>query len=100
MSVLGSDPVALHALASDLERIARGQAPTEASLAGSPRLRYWRLGTVRVPVLIGLVEGHPNAGPGLIKTSPLAAIDMENGTWARTLNRWYSLTQPANGFDG
>jgi hypothetical protein len=44
-----------------------------------------------VPVLFGQVSGHPELPDGPVMTSPIFAADFENGTWCRTLSRWYAL---------
>ena len=86
-------------LASDLTRIAEGRDPRDEVLARAPVLTNWSYfsdpGGVR---LMGLVAGHPSAGPGPILTSILFAIDPQL-KWARTLSRFYVLGDYARPFD-
>ena len=44
--------------------------------------------------LIGHVSGHPQLGDTMAATSPLWFAD-PNGTWVRTLSRFYRLGTPA-----
>lgn len=90
------NPRKLHLLAGDLERITRGWGPSTADLTGAPSLTNWRLSWERVPVLCGMVSGHPELADGLVATSQLFAGDFENGTWCRTMSRWYRLDAKAN----
>ena len=83
--------VRLRPLADDLDAIARGRSPKANVLACAPILSKWCFfaapGGVR---LMGVVDGHPEAGPGPILTSPLYAVDPKL-EWARTLSRFYRL---------
>lgn len=67
--------------------------PSSQDLAMAPRLSAWRPEFDRMerPVLIGWVEGHPTLGYTCVATSRLIALD-PNMTWARTVNRWYALS--------
>jgi hypothetical protein len=81
----------LHALADDLEMIATGRTPDAVVLARAPVLSAWSyLADANGVRLMGVVQGHPNVGPGPILTSPLYAIDPQL-QWARTLSRFYRL---------
>ena len=83
--------VRLRSLADDLDAIARGRSPEVDVLARAPILSEWCFfaapGGVR---LMGVVEGHREAGPGPILTSTLYAVDPKL-EWARTLSRFYRL---------
>ena len=85
------DSSVLRRLADDMERISAGQGATAGDLALAPVLMGWHLDWRRVPVLSGTVAGHPRLRGGPVTTSQLVAFDVENGMWARTLNRWYAL---------
>jgi len=88
-----ADAVQLHRLANDMERIARGAGPSVGDLARCPVMLDWKLDFIKVPVLVGIVAGHPDVGPGLARTSQLFGLDIEGGRWARTLNNWYALSR-------
>lgn len=90
-ATLFTSPLKLHLLAGDLEKISRGRGPSRGDLNGAPVLTDWRLRWDRVPVLFGQVSGHPELPDGPVMTSPIFAADFENGTWCRTLSRWYAL---------
>jgi hypothetical protein len=84
----------LRVLADDLERIAAGTAPTAAELADAPVMFDWR--SVLSPVglrLFGRVTGHPRLGDTDAMTSQLWAAG-DDGTWIRTLSRFYKLGNP------
>lgn len=81
----------LRTLADDLERIARGEHPTEADLDDAPRLSDWRVYVSPLPFLVGTVIGHPKIGDGrLCRTSGLVTFDPVAG-YARTFSRFYRL---------
>lgn len=69
--------------------------PGKADLANAPALEQWRalLGAGGMPVLWGVVTGHPQIGADFMTTSRLIAIDAAMG-WARTVSRWYRLGPP------
>jgi hypothetical protein len=84
----------LRILADDLERMAAGTSPTEADLANAPVVFAWR--TALSPVglrLFGRVTGHPKLGDSNAMTSQLWAA-CGDGTWVRTLSRFYRLGEP------
>jgi hypothetical protein len=84
----------LRILADDLERIAAGAAPTAAELADAPVMFDWR--SVLSPAglrLFGRVTGHPRLGDTDAMTSQLWAAG-DDGTWIRTLSRFYNLGNP------
>lgn len=94
-----TEPIAmaerLEALAADLRRLSSGHAPSPADLAIAPKLRHWGVFSRSAMALIGNVEGHPRIGDDRrVVTSEIYALDT-NGTWARTMNRYYRLV-PAN----
>ena len=83
--------VRLRPLADDLDAIARGRSPQANVLARAPILSDWCFFAAPGGVcLMGVVDGHPDAGPGQILTSPLYAVDPKL-EWARTLSRFYRL---------
>lgn len=80
-------------LADDLERVARGEHPTEAELRDAPRLTDWSLHLLPLPLpfLSGIVVGHPLIGDGrLCRTSEVMIFDPAAG-YARTFSRFYRL---------
>lgn len=88
---LFADPLKVSLVARDLERITRGSGPSLGDLNAAPVLVDWHLHWERIPVLTGVVAGHPERRDGLIMTSQLFALDLAHGGWARTMSRWYSL---------
>jgi hypothetical protein len=89
----------LHILADDLDRIRVGRAPVEADLAEAPLMVDWR------PVisphglrLLGFVAGHPRLGNTHAMTSQVWAAGAD-GTWIRTLSRFYRLGLPLHDED-
>ena len=79
------------ALAEDLERIARGEHPSDEDLRDAPKLSGWRVFVLPIPHLIGTVVGHPDIGDGrLCRTSELVTFDPFSG-YARTFSRFYRL---------
>ena len=88
-----ADPLTMHQLARDLERIARGQGPTPAELRNAPLLTGWQVHPASTPVLVGSVTGHPERRDGAVVTSHLYALDFDHRLWARTMNRWYRLAE-------
>jgi hypothetical protein len=74
-------------------RIDAGEAPTAADLADAPVLSDWKIGVDGrgLPLLIGVVIGHPRIADGHIAyTSTLIRIDA-GASWARTVSRYYRL---------
>jgi hypothetical protein len=81
----------LSALAEDLQRIARGEHPTERVLRDAPILTDWRVSLSPTPHLVGTVVGHPKIDDGRIcRTSELITFDPVSG-YARTFSRFYRL---------
>ncbi|MCE4226675.1 hypothetical protein HCU64_23310 [Methylobacterium sp. C25] len=83
-------------LASEMQAIAKGREPTDASLAGAPILDDWW--QVAHPlwghvVLLGRVTGHPLLGTANIHTSALRALALDL-SWARTTSRLCRLGIP------
>jgi hypothetical protein len=80
----------LRALADDAAHLQRTRSVSPSLLQTAPLLEYWvpvqRLQGVR---LVGQVEDR------MIITSPLWFADPD-GTWIRTLSRFYRLGPPAN----
>ncbi len=71
--------------------------PTPGDLAGAPVLSHW----IAVEdlesdgaTLMGSAPEHPICVGKLIMTSRLCGI-AEDGSWARTISRWYRLEHPA-----
>ncbi|WP_048709321.1 DUF6634 family protein [Microvirga massiliensis] len=87
------------ALEADLARLRAGVLPNETELQDAPVLHDWRL-VIRagepLPSLTGILAGaHPHATPGRrIVTSMVAALDIQNRHWARTVSRFYVLGPP------
>ena len=84
----------LRTLADDRERIAAGTAPTVAELAEAPVMLDWRCALSPVGLrLIGRVSEHPRLGDTDAMTSQVWAAGRD-GTWIRTLSRFYRLAVP------
>ena len=71
--------------------------PTPGALALAPILSHWI--AIENPqshgaVLMGSAPDHPICIGNLIMTSCLCGI-AEDGSWARTVSRWYRLRAPA-----
>jgi|APMI01.1.fsa_nt_gi hypothetical protein len=81
----------LRELADDMEAIEEGVAPTEQDLMSAPVLTGWSQLPQQVPVIAGIVAGHPSL-QNFIMTSQVYASD--GRTWVRTLSRWYRLGPP------
>ncbi len=81
----------LRELANDLEAIEEGVAPKEQDLLSAPILTGWSQLPQQVPVIAGVVAGHPSL-ENFIMTSQVYASDGQ--TWVRTLSRWYRLGRP------
>ncbi|MEL6061880.1 MULTISPECIES: DUF6634 family protein [unclassified Methylobacterium] len=85
-------------LNADLDRLQRGEEPSEAELADAPFLDRWRLvgypgfgpGAGRL-CAHGNVQRHPRLPSGPCWTSPIVA--MGDG-WIRTESRFYALGEP------
>lgn len=85
------------ALAEDLERIARGEHPTERDLRHAPSLSDWHVVVFPIPHLIGIVVGHPEIADGrTCRTSELVTFDPGLG-YARTFSRFYRLESRGTG---
>lgn len=78
-----------------LERLERGESPTEEDLNRAPLLNYWTvIPHGRFLVLQGQVAGHPKLDDNdFIETSPLVWLAPDR-TIARTLSRFYRLGVP------
>lgn len=84
----------LRTLADDCERLALGRKVLPILLAKAPLLEDWVPTVTALGVqLVGRVSGHPLHGDSAIVTSPLWFADPD-GTWARTLSRYYRLGPP------
>ena len=71
--------------------------PTPGDLAQAPILSHWI--AIENPqshgaLLMGSAPDHPICVGNLIMTSYLCGI-AEDGSWARTISRWYRLQEPA-----
>lgn len=82
----------LRALADDLERLAAGQAPTEADLADAPQIDAYEFIARSVPAIYGLNDGHPRLSSPTLTTTQLWVLNEKQG-WARTYSRYYRLGQ-------
>jgi hypothetical protein len=84
----------LRILADDSERLALGLPVSAILLANAPLLEDWVPMVTPLGVqLVGQVSGHPLHLDRAIVTSPIWFADPD-GTWARTLSRYYSLGPP------
>jgi hypothetical protein len=74
--------------------------PTDADLAEAPVLDYWRpyISHQGAPILWGIASGHPKIKEGWVSTSQLVAIDPDKA-WARTVSRWYALSNPFSDYE-
>lgn len=81
---------AYRSITRDLERVVRGDGPSEADLANAPMLDLWGFVASQDVCLYGYVTDHPTCGPGPITSSTLCILDPLGG-WARTYSRWYRL---------
>jgi hypothetical protein len=85
----------LHHLARDGVRLAQLGFVPPSQLQTAPLLdRYRPIVTSLGVRLVGHVTGHPELGSREIVTSQLWWAD-PNGTWVRTLSRYYRLGAPA-----
>ena len=90
------DLARLEALAADLRAYAEGRLPTEAELAAAPLLSHWYpTPDGSAARLAGLVEGHPQVGPGGCITSRIHAVDRSYG-WMRSYSRLWRLGPPVS----
>jgi hypothetical protein len=84
----------LRALADDCDRLERGRSVSPALLQKAPLLEDWVPAITPQGVqLIGHVTGHPLLGDCAAATTPLWFAD-PNGTWVRSLSRFYRLGPP------
>jgi hypothetical protein len=84
----------LRALADDCERLELRCPVSSTLLAKAPLLEDWTPTVTPLGVhLVGRVNGHPLQGDRKIATSPVWFADPD-GTWARTLSRYYRLGRP------
>jgi hypothetical protein len=87
-------PAKLRELAADIEHIHSGEGPTRVELASAPLIVGWHSALTPVGLrLIGFVAGHPRLGNTAAMMSQIWAADAE-GTWIRTLSRFYRLGVP------
>ncbi|WP_431355661.1 DUF6634 family protein [Agrobacterium vaccinii] len=71
-----------------------GTLDTDRILAGAPVLSHYKLVLGWSHALKGVVQGHPSLPDGReIVTSQLIYLDPNLGL-ARTLSRWYRVTDP------
>jgi hypothetical protein len=83
----------LRNLKDDVARLSAGWRPAADDLAAAPLLDDWYFALYPGSVdlcLCGRVNGHPSLSNGMITTSPLVTIRIEDG-WARTFSRFYRL---------
>lgn len=75
-----------------LERIQRGDSPTDEELVAAPQLDFWCVTDSQPwPELTGVVSGHPTLPEGSqIVTSKLLWLS-DDRTSARTVSRFYRL---------
>jgi hypothetical protein len=85
----------LRALADDAARLQHSRSPSPALLKAAPLIEDFVIAQTPLGLqLIGHVSGHPRLGDTMAATSPLWFAD-PNGTWVRTLSRFYRLGTPA-----
>jgi hypothetical protein len=79
----------------ELAKLKRGEMPTEAELENAPHLSDWLLEEVDGGYrrLGGVVTGHPRIHPGWCWTSVVLFV-ARDGSWARTISRYYRLGKP------
>lgn len=84
----------LSGLVSDMRELRSGTSVED--LAGeAPVLDRWVHGERPALCLMGLSTGHPTLpGTGRLITTSDLWLFSEDGTWARTLSRWYRLGDP------
>lgn len=82
----------LRALADDLDKIAAGQAPSAADLAGAPTISRWRpeLNERRQAAVSGIVSGDPLHADGTRIWLDIVAVDPDVA-WILSLFGWYLL---------
>jgi hypothetical protein len=81
-------------LADDCDRLERGRPVSPVLLQKAPLLEDWVPAITPQGVqLIGHVTGHPLLGDCAAATTPLWFAD-PNGTWVRSLSRFYRLGPP------
>jgi len=86
----------LRALADDAARLLYSRSVSPVLLKGSPLLEDFVIAQTPFGLqLIGRVTGHPLLGDRMAATSPLWFADPD-GTWIRTLSRFYRLGPPAD----
>ena len=85
----------LRALADDCARLGLEYPVSPTLLQSAPLLEEWTPAmTPRGLVLVGLVSGHPIHGDRSVISSPVWFADPD-GSWVRTLSRFYRLGLPA-----
>jgi hypothetical protein len=86
----------LRALADDAARLLHNRSVSPVLLKGSPLLGDFVIAQTPLGLqLVGHVSGHPRLGDRMAATSPLWFADPD-GTWVRTLSRFYRLGPPAD----
>jgi len=93
---LEAEILRLCALITDLQMLQLGLGAGELASRDVPILDRWALFERAAPCLIGLSTGHPklHGKDRLMSTSDLRLL-AEDGSYARTLSRWYRLGRPA-----
>jgi hypothetical protein len=86
----------LRALANDCGRLELERTVSPILLQKAPLLEDWVPALTPGGVqLIGHASGHPVHGDRIVMTTPLWFADPD-GSWVRTLSRFYQLGPPAN----
>lgn len=88
----------LEKLAADMRRMAAGDWPRAEEYNSAPIMDLWNLGSVAIPTLEGISQGHPHLPMGPTTTTEVWCIDLHRG-WARTLSRLYQLGECMDGTD-
>lgn len=82
-------------LAEDLHLIKAGLGPLPEDLLHAPQIDEWRVTQRRYEVLEGTASDHPVLITGDHIRTSLAACLGQDRKWARTLSRYYRLSNPA-----
>ncbi|MDA9479681.1 hypothetical protein XI03_35355 [Bradyrhizobium sp. CCBAU 65884] len=85
----------LRRLADDCDRLELHRSVLPSTLKNAPLLENWLPSLTPEGLhLVGVASGHPIHGDRIVMTTPLWWADPE-GTWVRSLSRFYRLGSPA-----
>jgi len=89
----------LRALANDCDRLEFGRPVSPIMLQTAPVLENWVPAVTPEGLrLIGYASGHPVHGDRIVTTTPLWFADPD-GSWVRSLSRFYRLGPAGNSDD-